>query len=266
VTRAPKNVEHARPPARLLCAEPLCLYRIALEQLLDEEREAQLERERKWRVETEGQHGAMEAARGQLEALARERAALEQEREVVQETHESERRALIKDRQELEKEQAVLQEERIRARQAMEELKKTLVEEKESLAQERVMLAEERDRAALQRKHFRKRVIGVISSQALVYARKMRKHAFFLRWLRIGLFRQQKAATEDRTLVPQNNVTPEHLTVVAADEDRTKDRDKRQHRRVARLWASARARRMDKVLLMLVSSRWMRFAVRSSQR
>ena len=255
MTRVPKSSSMlASPPAP--CAKPLCLHRTALEQLLDEEREAQLERERKWKTEAEGQHGVMEAAHGQLEALAREREELEREREGAQ----TERHALMKERQELKRGQAALQEERIRARQTMEELRETLVVEKESLVQERMKLAQERDGVELQRKHLRKRVAGALSSQALV-------HAFFLRWLRIGLCRQQKAATKDRALLPQNHETPERQTEGAArGKDRMKDKDKRQQRRIARLWASARARRMDKVLLMLVSSRWMRFAVRSSQR
>lgn len=196
----------------------------------------------------------MEAAHGQMGEATRGREVVERELEAF----------LMKEREELEKEQAALQQEHIRARQAMADLRESIVEEKESLAQERMQVAEERDQIALARQQIRKKFTGALSRQAIMYSKKMCKQTFFCRWLRVGLVRQQKAATDDCIVVQQNEMTFEHQPQVLVDKERAKG--KRQQRQVARLWASAKVRLKDKILLMLVSSRWNLLAVRSSRR
>jgi len=198
----------------------------------------------------EGQDRAMEAAHGRMGETTRGREVVERELEAF----------LMKEREKLEKDQAALQQEHIRARQAMADLRESIVEEKESLAQERMQLAGERDQAALAREQLRKKITGALSRQAIVYSKKMCKQAFFCRWLRVGLVRQQKAVTDDCNVLQQNEVTFEHQPQVLVD------KEYRHQRRVARLWASAKVRLKDKMLLMLVSSRWNLLAARSSRR
>jgi hypothetical protein len=123
-----------------------------------------------------------------------------------------------------------------------------------------MQLAGERDQAALAREQLRKKITGALSRQAIVYSKKMCKQAFFCRWLRVGLVRQQKAVTDDCNVLQQNEVTFEHQPQVLVD------KEYRHQRRVARLWASAKVRLKDKMLLMLVSSRWNLLAARSSRR
>jgi DNA gyrase/topoisomerase IV subunit A len=198
----------------------------------------------------------MEAAHGRMGETTRGREVVERELEAF----------LMKEREKLEKDQAALQQEHIRARQAMADLRESIVEEKESLAQERMQLAGERDQAALAREQLRKKITGALSRQAIVYSKKMCKQAFFCRWLRVGLFLQQKAAADDCIVLQQNEVMFEHQPQVLVDKEYECAKGKRQQRRVARLWASAKVRLKDKMLLMLVCSRWNVLAVRYSRR
>jgi DNA gyrase/topoisomerase IV subunit A len=205
----------------------------------------------------DGQDRAMEAAHGQMGERTRGREVVERELEAF---------LMMKEREELEKEQAALQQEHIRARQAMTDLRESIVEEKESLSQERMQLAGERAQIALVREQLRKKITGALSRQAIVYSKKMCKQAFFCRWLRVGLVRQQKAAPDDFNVLQQNEVTFEHQPHVLVDSEYQRAKGKRQQRRVARMWASAKVRLKDKMLLMLVSSRWNLLAARSSRR
>ena len=147
----------------------------------------------------------MEAAHGQMGETTRGREVVERELEAF----------LMKEREKLEKDQAALQQEHIRARQAMADLRESIVKEKESLAQERMKQARERDQIALAREQLRETITGALSRQAIVYSKKMCKQAFFCRWLRVGLVRQQKAVTDDCNVLQQNEVTFEHHPFLA---------------------------------------------------